>query len=72
MDAPAFGCLLALKPDVLEIVGIPQRIEVAFQGSCVVNVAGTGENPGANGLGGNTPVAVNHNLRNKVLLAQTY
>jgi hypothetical protein len=47
-------------------------VEVALQGSIIVYVAGTGENTGPNGIGGNTAIAVDHNFRDDFLLAEPY
>jgi hypothetical protein len=71
MNAPAFGRLFFLEPDVLEIPGIPQRVEVPIEGSFVVDVTGPGEDSAADGVRRNSPVAVDHDLGNDFLLAPT-
>jgi hypothetical protein len=60
--------LLALKPDVLKISGVPQRIEVTFDGALVVNVAGAGINTRSHGVGGYSTVSVDHNFGDDILL----
>jgi hypothetical protein len=62
MKAPAFGSLLALEADVFEISRIPQGVKVAFQGSRVIDVAGTGENASPHGFRRNAPVPVDHDF----------
>ena len=71
VDAPALGRLLALEADVFKVAGVPQRVEVAFQGGFVVDVAGAGEDAGLDGFGGNAAVAVDLDLDYQILLAQT-
>jgi hypothetical protein len=63
--------LLALEADVFEIARVPQGIEVTLQGGSVIDIARAGENPGLNGFGWNTPLPVNSNFDNHILLAQT-
>ena len=53
-----FGVCFARKLDVFEVAGIPERVEVAFQGGRVVNVSSFGKNAGADRVGGNAPVPV--------------
>src|SRR6266404_108643 len=55
---PAFGSGFTLNANVLEVVCIPERVEVALDSSRVVDVSGTSEDVGANCLGGNAAVAV--------------
>jgi hypothetical protein len=71
MDVPALGYLFALEADIVEIAGIPQRVEVAFQGSLVVNVACLGKETGADGLGRDAAVTVNDDVVNEVALSQS-
>src|SRR5215475_10128864 len=61
VDAPAFGRLFPFEADILEIGGIPERIEVAFQSSGVINVARLGVNAGLDRFRRNAAVAVNNN-----------
>jgi hypothetical protein len=71
VDAPTLRRLLALEPDVLEVTGIPQRVEVAIQGSLVIDIAGAGENSPSNRLRRNPPVSMDYDLRDDFLLSPT-
>ena len=71
MDDPAFGSLLALKANVLKVSGIPERVEIALEGRLVIDIAGVSKDSGANGIGGNTAIAVNLNADDEVLFAQS-
>src|ERR1700683_2215230 len=67
-DSPSFGSLFAKELDVFEVARIPQRIEIAFQRSGIVDVSRLGEDARPDGVGGNAPVAGWNNLRNHVRL----
>src|SRR5262249_14428062 len=54
--------LLALKADVFEIACVPQRVEIPLNRGLIVDVAGVGKNPAADGIGRNAAVAVNDDL----------
>ena len=58
MKDPAFGGSLALKANVLEIPGVPQRVEVALDCRLVINIARAAENMGTHTLGGDAAVSV--------------
>ena len=65
---PALRGRLALKPDVLEISGVPKRIEVALDCGGVIHISGSGKDAGANRLRGNAAIPVDHNFRDDILL----
>ena len=65
---PTFGALFALKADVFKIAGIPQGVEVAFNGGVVIDIADFGEDSSFDGVGRNAAVAVNHDADDEVLL----
>src|SRR5664279_2977561 len=60
-DDSFFG-VLALDAQVLEVTGVPQRIEIAFDRDRIVRIANVGEQAGKDSLLGNAPVADNTNL----------
>ena len=55
-DDALFG-VFALDAEIVEVAGIPERIEVALDRDRVVGVAGVGKEPRQHGLFGNAPVA---------------
>ena len=61
MIQPLVDCF-ALDAQVVEITGVPQGVEVAFQRRLVVDVAGLGEHAGTNGVGRDAAIAVDHDL----------
>ena len=69
MNAPAFGCLLALDTNVFEVAGVPQGIEVALQGGLIVNVAFLGEDSGFYGVYRNATVPLYDDSGNDVFLS---
>jgi hypothetical protein len=71
VDQPPLWRLLALEPDVLEIVRIPQRVEIPLDCGLIVNVARTRKDAGSNGVGWDAAVAPNVNRRDDVLLSQS-
>ena len=71
VDPPAFGGLLALEPDILEITGIPQGVKVAIEGRLVIDIAGAGENSPSNRLRRNPPISMDYDLRDDFLLSPT-
>ncbi len=66
---PAFGALFALKADVLKVAGVPEGVEVAFDGGGVVDVAGLAEDASLDRVGGNAAVAVDFDVDDEILLA---
>ena len=66
---PSLWSLFAFKANVFEISGIPKRVEVALDGSRIVNVSGVGEDSGPDGFGGDTAIATDVNSSDYVLLA---
>ena len=68
MNDPALGGLFTLNAQVVEVTGIPQGVEVPFEGLLVVNVALPGEHAGANGVGRDASVAVNDDAHDHLLL----
>src|SRR5258708_7745120 len=58
-EPPAFGSLFAAKLYILEITCVPQRVEITFQRSCVVNVARVCEDACADRFGRNAAVFPN-------------
>jgi hypothetical protein len=68
VDDPALGGRLPLDAQVVEIAGVPQRIEVAFQGRLIVNVAGAGEHAGLDSVRRDSAVPVNLDRSNHVVL----
>jgi hypothetical protein len=60
--------LLALHADVLEVAGVPQGVEVAFQRGLIVNISWAGKDTGPNRICGNAAVAVDFNCCDDVLL----
>ena len=68
MDDPAFGRLLALKTDVLEVSRVPQGVEIALESGGVVDVSGMGENARLDGFGGDAAIAVDPDLADDLLL----
>jgi len=71
VEDPTFGVLLALETDVLEVARVPERVEVAFDGRRVVDVATFSEDAGLDRLGRNAAVAVNADIDDQVLLADS-
>jgi hypothetical protein len=67
-EPPAFGRLFAQKLDVLEISRVPQRIEVAFQRSLIVNIAGLGEDAGEDSVFGDAAISDHIDFGNDVAL----
>ena len=70
VDDPALGGLLALKPEILEVSRIPQRVEVTLDRRLVVYVTHPGEDSGLDGFLRNSPAAVNLNLDDQILLPE--
>ena len=68
VDDPALGGGLALNAQIVKISGVPQRVEVPFQGCLVVNIPGPGEHAGFDGLRRDAPVAADGNLDDHVVL----
>ena len=68
MDDPALGRLFAFDSQIVEIAGVPQGIEVPFQGLLVIHVARLGEHAGTNGFRRNPAVAMDHDTFHHVLL----
>jgi hypothetical protein len=60
--------LFAFKANVFEVSGIPQRVEVAFEGGRIVNVSGMSEDSGFNSFGGDAAIATDVNSGYHVLL----
>ena len=60
--------LLAFDTQVVEISGVPQRIEVPFQRRLVVNVTGAGEHAGLDGVSRDPPVAMDNNFDYHIVL----
>ncbi len=54
--------VLALDAQVLEVAGVPERVEIALDGDRIVGIAGVGEHPGQDGFLGDAPVADDANL----------
>ena len=54
--------VFALDAQILEVAGVPQRVEVALDGDRIVGVAGMSKEPRQDGLLGNAPVADDPNL----------
>jgi hypothetical protein len=71
VDQPSLRRLLALEPDVLEIVRIPQRVEIPLDCGLIVNVARARKDASSNGVGWDAAVAPNVNRGNDVLLSQS-
>src|SRR3974390_2127342 len=69
VDTPALGGLLALNSEVVEVAGVPEGVEVTFQGLLVIHVARTGEHAGTYGVGWNAAVAVDDDFLNHPLLS---
>src|SRR5208283_1634425 len=65
---PTFGALLALEADVLKVAGVPESVEVAFDGGGVVDIAGLAEDAGLDRIARNATVAVDSDVDNEVLL----
>ena len=57
-----FG-ILALDAQILEVAGVPERVEIALDGDGVVGVALVGKHAGEDGFFGDAPVANDANLR---------
>jgi hypothetical protein len=70
VDDPALGGLLALKPDILEVSRIPQRVEVTLDRRLIVYVADPAENSGLDGFLRNSSAAVNLNVNDQILLPE--
>ena len=58
--------VLALNAQILEIAGVPERVEVALDRNRIVSIAGMGEHPGQDGFLGDAPVADDADLVNRV------
>jgi hypothetical protein len=58
--------VLALDAQVLEVRGIPERVEVALDGDRIVGVAGVGKEARQDGLLGDAPVADDANLLDRL------
>ncbi len=69
MDTPALGGLFFLEPYVLEVVSVPQGVEIAVERRLVINIPGTGENTSAHRVRRDAPVSVDDDLSNDFLLA---
>src|SRR6185437_8267306 len=70
VDDPAFLAGLALEAQIIEVTGIPQGVEIAFQGGLVINVARPGKYVRPDSLAGNAAIAVNFNIFDDVLLGR--
>ena len=68
VNQPALGRLFPLNAHVVEVAGVPKRVEVAFQGLLVINVARPGEHTGANGVRRNPAIAVDDDVHDHFLL----
>ena len=68
VDDPALGILFALKTDVLKVAGVPECVEVTFDGGGVVDVSGFAEDASLDGVGRNATVAVHLDGDDEVLL----
>ena len=69
VEDPTFGVLFALEADVLKVAGIPESVEVAFDGRSVVDVADLAEDAGLNRLSRDAAVAMDADADDEVLLA---
>ena len=58
--------VLALDAQIVEVAGVPERVEIALDGDGVVGVALVGKHAGEDGLFGDAPVANDANLRNGI------
>ena len=68
MQYPALGSLLPLEADVFEISGIPERVEIAFQGCRIVGITGAGKDARLDGFSGDLAVAGDLDIREDILL----
>src|SRR5208283_2904448 len=68
---PAFGALLALKSDVLEVAGIPESVEIAFQSGGVVDVANLCEDAGSHRVRGDAAVSMDLDADDQVSLPES-
>jgi hypothetical protein len=66
MNDPALGGGFALEADVFEEASVPERIEVALDGSLIVNVARVREDVGENHVFRNTTISVNVDSSNDI------
>ena len=69
MIQPLVDCF-ALDAQIVEVAGVPQGVEVAFQRGLVVHIAGFGEHAGTNRVSRDPSITVDHDLRHDVLLRQ--
>ena len=67
---PAFGGLFALKTDVLVVAGVPEGVEVAFDGGGVVDVADLAEDASPDRVRRDAAVAVGNDADDEVLLGE--
>jgi len=61
MQDPAFGGGFALKANVFEVAGIPQRVEIALDRRLVIDIPRAREDVGTDGFCGNATVPVDLN-----------
>ena len=71
MKKPSLRSLLALDPDIFEVAGIPKGIKVALDSGLVVDIAGAGEDTGANCFGRDAAIAPDVNVRDDILLPKS-
>ena len=68
---PTLGSLFPGKADILEVAGVPQRIEIALQRGGVIDITRMGEDARLDRFCGNPAVALNVDLRDDVGLRPT-
>jgi len=68
VNDPALGGWFPLNAQIIEIAGIPQRVEVTFQRRLIVNITRPGKHALLDGVSRDPPVAVDDNLDNHVAL----
>src|SRR5436190_1944175 len=55
---PAFGSRLPFEADIFEVICVPERVEIAFNGALIENIAWPRENVGTNRFRRNSSIAM--------------
>src|SRR5581483_1104767 len=68
VNDPALGGLFTLHADIFEVICVPKGVEVAEQGSLVVDIAGFGEDARFDGLSRDAAVSMHPDVGNNIFL----
>ena len=72
VNDPALRRLLAFETQIVEVAGVPERVEIALQTRLVVDVAAASGHARLDGVGRNAPVSSRHDIGDDSLLRQRH